>query len=105
MKKNIIVMMMLLMLLVSGCFNKDEKYKKSLNDYGQDYYNKFMKKYATGVDEAEIELKMLRKANQAKLTTYDLKKLEKCSDSTKVILKLNSNDSSIKSVSYKLNCR
>ena len=82
--KKILVLLFLFSIVTCGCGKKDEDYEKVLKDYAQTYYEKHM----IGVDnqsQAEVTIAMLKKANSYG-DNYDLSELEKCKDTTSVIL-------------------
>lgn len=85
--KKTIVILFLGVILLSGCGNKEERYKEILEGCAKTYYDKYM----SGVDnqnQAEITLEMLKIANQYD-GNFDLSELDKCDDSTAVTLTLN----------------
>ena len=87
--KKILAILFLGLILLSGCTNKENKYKEILKDYSKGYYDRYM----SGVDnqnQAEITIKMLKIANEYD-GEFDLSKLHKCDDSTTIILTLNEN--------------
>lgn len=104
MKKKI-VLGCLCVLLVSGCGCTSTSKESVMKNYATDYYKKFMKDYAEGNDVVEVSIEMLENANKNGNTSYDLKKLEGCKSSSKVIFTLKKNSSSIKNTEYKLNCK
>jgi len=85
--KKIIVVLFLSTILLSGCGNKEEEYKKVLEDHAKIYYEKYMSGVANQ-SQAEITIEMLKIANEYG-SDFDLDKLNKCEDSTTVILNLN----------------
>ena len=84
--KKIIFILFLGVMLLSGCGNKEEKYKQILQDYAKQYYEKYM----IGVNnqnQAEVTLEMLKRANEYN-AGFDLSELDKCNDLTTIILNL-----------------
>lgn len=104
MKKRVLISLFCVLLL-SGCGCTANSKEAVMKEYATDYYKKFMKDYIEGADVAEVNIEMLENANKSKKTSYDLKKLEGCTSSSKVIFTLKSNSNDIKSTDYKLNCK
>lgn len=99
--KKTIVILFLGVILLSGCGNKEEKYKKILKGCAKTYYDKYM----SGIDnqnQAEITLEMFKIANEYD-GEFDLAKLDKCDDSTTVTLTLNK-EKQIVSYNFDLKC-
>ena len=85
--KKILVIMVFGVILFSGCANKEDKYKDILKEYSKVYYERYM----SGVDnqnQAEISVEMFKVANEYG-GEFDLSKLDKCDNETKVTLTLN----------------
>lgn len=99
--KKTLVILFLGILLLSGCSNKEEKYKEILENYAKTYYEKYM----SGVNnqkQAEITLGMLKKSNEYG-SDFDLSKFDECDDTTAITLNLNENKEII-SYEYDLKC-
>ena len=84
MKKITIILFLCLSLV--GCSNEKE-YQEILKEYSKTYYEKYMSGIEN-MEEAEITLGMLKKANEYD-SNFDLIKLEKCDEETTVILTIN----------------
>lgn len=100
MKKTIVILFLGIFLL-SGCGNKEERYRKILEEHARTYYEKYM----SGVEnqnQAEITLEMLKKANEYD-SNFDLSKVDKCDDSTTITINLNENNE-IVGYEYDLKC-
>ena len=84
MKKITIILFLCLSLV--GCSNEKE-YQEILKEYSKTYNEKYM----SGIEymeEAEITLEMLKKANEYG-SNFDLSKLDKCDNETTIILTIN----------------
>ena len=99
--KKIVIMLSVGCFLLVGCGNKEEKYQGLFEEYGKAYYEKYM----SGVDnqnQAEVTLEMLKTANRYN-SNFDLSELEKCDDSSKIILTLDENKN-IVNYEFELKC-
>lgn len=103
MKKILFVAVVTLTFFITGCGNNEKKYEKLMEEYGKDYFEKYMP--IQGFNEVEITISMLKNANENGNENYDLKKLEKCDDTTKVKFTLNPETNEIKDSSFELNCK
>lgn len=81
-----ITTILFLTLILTGCSN-EKQYQEMLKQYSKDYYEKYMIGNEN-IEEAEITLEMLKKANEYD-SNFDLTKLDKCNDETTVILTIN----------------
>ncbi len=103
MKKSLILISLLCVLFVSGCGNNKKAYETKLEQYGKDYFEKYV--VVQGLDEVVISIADLKNANEKAGTNYDLKKLSKCSDDTKVKFTIEKNTKEIKETNFELNCK
>lgn len=101
MKKKILILFVCLFLL-TGCVSKEKERNKVMGTYAKDYYKKFA--YDNGIDIPRVEIKNLKAANEQLNAGYDLKRLETCTDSSYVDLKLDENKE-VKEIIYRLNCK
>lgn len=104
MKKGLIVIAVLSVLLLSGCGCNSNSEKSLMKKYATDYYNEFMKDYAEGNDVVEIDIDMLKNANENGGKSYDLDKLKNCKSSSKVIFTVKKNSNEIDKTEFELNC-
>ncbi|MDD3392022.1 MAG: hypothetical protein PHE54_00515 [Bacilli bacterium] len=103
MKKVLAIISLGVVLLITGCGDKTADYEAIMEEYGRDYFAKYMP--IVGFDEVEVTKDMLNTANESAGETYDLSKLDNCSDDTKVIFTLDSESGEIKSASFDLDCK
>lgn len=98
MKKIIIIVCTLF--LLTGCGKQEKEKKEQLEKAGRAYYETYGSKY--DVDEYTVTLKQLVKAKKELKENYDLSKVEKCSEDTKVLLTIK--NKKVEKVEIKLNC-
>ena len=94
MKKIIII---ITLILLTGCSTKQKIFKK----YATEYYENHMK-MVNNIDSATITLEDLKKVSEKE--NYNLKKLKKCQESSKVILKINKETKNIEKTEINLKC-
>jgi len=103
MKKILALTVVALTFLVGGCGTSQKDYEKTMESYGKDYFEKYMT--VQGLDEVEITISMLKNANQNANANYDLSKLEKCNDDSKVTFSLKKDTREIENTTFDLNCK
>lgn len=99
--KKVIIMLFAGCFLLVGCGNNEEKFQEIFREHGKEYYEKYM----SGVNnqtQAEVTLEMLKTANRYN-SNFDLSELDKCDDSSKVILTLDENKNVI-NYEFELKC-
>lgn len=95
-----LIMIMCTLFLLTGCGQQEKQQKEQLEIASRAYYETYGIQY--DVDEYTVTLKQLVKANKELKQNYDLSKVEKCSDDTKVSLTIK--NKKVQKVEIKLNC-
>lgn len=95
--RKIILLILPIILLSAGCTNKKEQL---FSEYGKQYYDKHMK-MVNNIDMVTITLADLRNASAE--DEYNLKKLEKCEASSKIIFYIDK-EKNIENLKIELNC-
>ena len=81
MKKLLFMIFCLSIIILSGC-GKEDKYKKKMQEYATDYYERYMT--TVDMDEYVITIDMLKNANEKVNSNYDLTVLDKCNNKSSV---------------------
>ncbi|MFA5603625.1 MAG: hypothetical protein WDA12_02065 [Bacilli bacterium] len=106
MKKIFTLIILICVFTVTGCSlvrSKTLKYQEVIEDYGRDYYEKYQKGIST-LNSFEVTIELLKNAN-AQGSNYDLTKLDKCSDSSKISFTINEDTKEIQTVNFEMNCQ
>ena len=91
------ILILISIVLLSGCGSKENK-EKIMEEYAKTYYNNYM--VMISADKVAITKDMLIEA--ADEDGYDMKKLEGCSNSSKIIFEIENRQ--IKNTEYNLEC-
>jgi hypothetical protein len=84
--KKIFIILIMLVFLITGC-KKKENYELLLSGYAQIYYDTFVKDYINPTpDNFEVTVERLLFAKSQKNIDYDLEKLHKCTEDSKVVI-------------------
>lgn len=106
MKKIFALIILICVFVVTGCNlfgSKTLKYQETMEEYGRDYYEKYQKGIST-LNSFEVTIELLKNAN-AQGSNYDLTKLDKCSDSSKISFTINEDTKEIKTVNFEMDCQ
>ncbi len=102
MKKLMLLLTVFSVIMISGCGkSKLEKYQEIMEDYSRQYYEKYQR--GINLSSLEVTIDLLKNAND-KGENYDLKKLDKCKGSSKVIFTVDEKTRDITSVEYEMKC-
>ena len=91
------IILLIPLLLLTGCTNKEKLFKQ----YAKEYYENHMK-MVNNIDSVTITLDDLKNAETE--DNYNLSKLKKCKNTSKITLYLDKNTKEIKNEKIELDC-
>ena len=91
------ILLLIPLLLLTGCSNKEKLFKQ----YAKTYYENHMK-MVNNIDSVTITLEELKNAQTE--DEYDLSKLKKCKNNSKITFYLDKDTKNIKNEKIELNC-
>ncbi len=91
------IILLIPLLLLTGCTNKEKLFKQ----YAKEYYENHMK-MVNNIDSVTITLDDLKNAETE--DKYNLSKLKKCKNTSKITLYLDKNTKEIKNEKIELDC-
>lgn len=100
MKKCILILVTLIFLV--GC-GSQKKYEAAMKEYATKFYNDYQKGQE-GLTNPTISIKQLKEAIDVVGASYDMSKLEKCSEESYVELIIDDTTKDVKEVKYYLQC-
>ncbi len=102
MKKILIITALACSLVLVGC-GSQEKYEEVMKEYATTFYNNYQKG-SEGLTNPTVSIKQLKDANEQVQASFDLTKIEKCSDDSYVELIIDETTKDVKDVKYFLQC-
>ena len=101
--KKILIILIVLTFLITGC-KKKEDYEVLLSGYAKTYYERFAKNYMSPIpDNFEVTVERLLYAKSQTNIDFDLEKLHKCTEDSKVVITFDE-DGNIIGYLYDLEC-
>ena len=91
------ICLLLLLIILTGCSSKE----KIFEEYAKQYYQDHMK-MVNNIESVTITLSDLKTASA--YDEYDLSKLKKCKDNSKIIFYLNKDSKNIENKKIELDC-
>lgn len=101
--KKIAITLFILTILITGC-KKKENYELLLSEYSKAYYERFAKNYIIPApDNFEVSVERLLYAKSQTNIDFDLEKLNKCTEDSKVVITFDE-DGNIIGYLYDIEC-